>query len=508
MLLHRIKPKILNFNTAIQNLTKPVNNLAIVDYQKEDDYFDVDIKEIFMNNPDMLIKDDEYMEKSIVIPTTPGINDNWKSPGVPGIKSIVFYIDSSNNAVAIYKYSNAFAFLPISNNLIYAATVYITTSWTQGNIFSVTKNNIFNNSFFFDYSTTSILGQGVDPPNALSNKIYSIAKDASNNIYIGGTFYINDGTPNGIKGFAKWDIIQQKWVSLRGLNGIQFSILSGRAVYSIVVVDENQIYVGGYFDAIDENVPIASKASSFAKWNGINWETDLLTLTNAGGTFPANVYTMKRDGSFLYIGGYIDQAKAKFSATTINVYNIFRFNTVSYGISSLAGGTDGPVYAMDIAASIPNTPSKKCLYIGGSFVKVYQIKTTGGIQQNPFTVNNLARWNIEAQGTVYPVNKWTQIQYSTKADIGDRNFLNNTNGNRGVVDTVYAIAVNPRNRNIVWIGGDFGKKTKTKSRASDFIARFDITKNFTTSLWTSVQYGVPTPPVGLGSTIAATSTAV
>lgn len=504
MLLHRIKPKILNLNTAIRNLTKPVSNhLAIVDYQIEDENVDIYSIENLINideNSVSSVEEDENMIKSMLKSTT-GFNVNWKPLQTIGIYAIAFYKDASNNTIAVYKYSNAYAFLPISDNTIYTATVFMNPSWTQGNIFSVTKNDIFNNTVFFNSNTRGVIGQGVDPPNNVvneainnnTNKIYTIAIDSSNNIYIGGSFYINDGTPDGIKGFAKWDIIEQKWSALRGSNGIKFNLQSTGVVYSIVVVNQNDIYVGGYFSYIDENNPNSSLASSFARWNGINWDTTLLSLTNLDGS-PANVYVMKRDGGFLYIGGSIYQAK-RGTGQTIRVYNVFRYNTTTPGISTLRGGTSGPVYAMDINTAA----ASKCLYIGGDFASVFRSTTASGAPSNSLVVNNLVRWNIVGQGTLYPVNQWSRIQYSTAANISDTTVKNRINGNVGVPDTVYAIAVNPTNRNIVWVGGvfqSFSGINKTVCRASRFISYFNINNNFKISLWTVVKFGLPTTPVG------------
>lgn len=506
MLLHRTKPntKLFILNKFIQSISKPVNNnLAVINYEKEDENGDINIIENDENNYDnnyeiydeiydVSIEENDLMTRSMAR----NIFIQWKPLNNPGIFSIVFYIDSSNNAVPVYKYSNAYAFLPISNNLIYAASIFMETNiaYSQGNIFSVTKGDVFNDDFQFDLKTRGVVGQGVDPPNNAvglginnnSNKIYAIARDPSNNIYIGGSFYINDGTLNGIKGFAKWDIIQEKWSSVG--DGITFNLQSGGAVYSIVVINQNNIYVGGYFSYLDENNPQGSQASSFARWNGVNWERNLLSLTDIGGN-PASVYAMKRDGNNLYIGGLIRNAKTS-TSSTLRVNNILRFNINTITFSALIGGVNGPVYAMDIK---PN----RALYIGGAFLSV----NTAG--RDPPTrslqVNNIARWNIATEiisGRTYLANTWSVIQYSTNPNITDPTVRpsQRPNGNRGVPNTVYAIAANPNNRNIIYIGGIFVTTTgtnRTLSRASNYISYFNITRNFTTSLWAVVKYGAP-----------------
>lgn len=515
MLLHRIKPKIFYLNTAIRNITKPKDNvMAIVDYQKEtgSDTFDSINYEKNSNNDqnneeyyDISSEIDEFDTKSINVRS---FNPNWKTLNNPGIYSIVFKTDASGDEIPIYKYGNAFAFLPLSNELIYAATIYmqINQAYSQGNIFSVTKENITNATFVFNSQTRNIVGQGVDPPNNINftinsnvNKIYAIAKDEANNIYIGGSFFINnnDGTSTGIRGFAKWapaptleEPDRWKWSSVGN-----FNLQSGGTVYSIVVIDQNNIYVGGYFGFIDDNDHIGSKSSSFAKWDGYVWHRQLLTLTDSAGN-PASVYAMKHDAQYIYIGGDIYQAKTTGSFIRLN--NILRFDheNISFELLGRAtrNGTSGPVYAMDIQ---PGT----ALYVGGNFISVTDASGN-------YTVNRLARWNIKKEtigGRDYNANRWSIIQRSTSANITTTQFpgivTNRTNGNRGVPSVIYTIAVN---KNIVWIGGSFqeivttkrvnniNQKTTTVSWASKFVSSFDINNNYKTTLWTARSFNTPT----------------
>lgn len=500
MLLHRNNHIFLNFNRSIQSISKTVNNdLAIVNYKKQEQIFDINIIDNESNDENILeniisIEDDEIMKKNMAR----SFILDWKPLQTPSIYAISFYIDSLNRAVPVYKYGNIFALLPISDSVIYAGTMYMSivstgtsitagpaANYTQGNIFSVTRNNIFDLSFQFNSDTTGVVGQGVNLPNTSNNKIYAIARDASNNIYIGGSFYIDDGTINGIKGFAKWDVTQQKWFSVGNFQpgGVVFNLPSGAYVYSIVVKNQNEIYVGGYFSYIDVNNPTGSAALSFAKWDGFNWNRNLLFLTDGSSPpNPASVYAMKLDGNNLYIGGSIFNAKTS-TSTTIRINNILRFNIINNGFSSLIGGLNGVVYAMDVKPG-------RALYIGGKFSSVYTAGRDPPTASS--TVNNLARWNIATEiigGRTYTKNKWSVIQYSRSPNINTNiPITNKTNGNRGVTNDVYAIAVNPKNRNIIYVGGLFERTKTTISRAGNIISYFNITKNYTTTLWKQVNY--------------------
>jgi hypothetical protein len=467
MLLHEI----INKNKIILNILKDkklarnnsynfllINDDKININEDEDEYnndtmndLDYDKQEINKNyedniDPEILLDEEYLLQTRSIVRNISGNQPFWKPISQPAIYAINFFVNASGNAVAIYRYGTAFSFLSVSASLIYTGTCnYIgnnaRSGYPIGNIYSGNQtaiknfNAIGNTQNSFQYG--NILGSGV----AFGGTIYAIAQDNNGNIYIGGNFLIEvppiGGIPQqGIGGLAKWN--GTSWSAIGNPSTNTFFLNGRSAVYSIVI-DGTNIYVGGYFNYInDTEQTLANKAASFAVWNGAFWSNGDIGVYddfNASGS----IYAMKKYKNLLFIGGTISKVGTVSSSpifTLLNCRNIFQLNIpISGGIGRVNGGLSSSVYSIDV-----DTAGN--LYIGGSFVAAYQ---TTSITSN-ISAFKIVRSTLNTNGT----RRWQALITRVTINRVTRSF----NG-VGIKGAVYAVAINPKKTNEIWIGGTF-----------------------------------------------------
>jgi hypothetical protein len=347
------------------------------------------------------------------------------SPGggrYPGIWAIEFIPATST---AIYRYGNAYTFLPISSSLVYTGTV---NTGVPGYVFS----NIFQgtSSQVTGYTTGygELVGQSENDINPIrfNGIIYTIVRDPSNsnNIYFGGNFFIGNGVDVDIRCLAKWDRVTNTWSKVNDF----FIPNPNESVYSIEIVD-SIIYVGGDFTQV-QTPSYTINVSSF-----VAWDSQLNIWTNGPGGIelynsserPGAIYTMKASRGFLYIGGDIFKIKVG-GNDILDINNIFRLNANRFSNwlnpDRLGRGVSNKVYAID-------SDSAGNIYVGGSFGTAYN-------RTSDLRVNFIARWNYNSN---FSRSTWLQIKQGRSTI--------------GVNNDVYAIAVTPTNRNVIWFGGLF-----------------------------------------------------
>ena len=208
--------------------------------------------------------------------------------------------------------------------------------------------------------------------NGIRGTVYAIAVSNTGDLYVGGAFTgINDDLT--IQNFARWD--GSSWSALGGVDG----------EVDVITVDDTNVYIGGYFTEAG-----GSSANCIALWNGSSWSALGSGVNNA-------VRSIAIDGSNVYVGGDFSTAGGN-SATFIALWNGSNWST-------LGSGVDNTVYAIAISGSN--------VYAGGYFT------TAGGN-----SANYIAQWNGSSWSTL----------------------------GSGVNSTVHAIAISGSN---VYVGGDF-----------------------------------------------------
>jgi len=128
------------------------------------------------------------------------------------------------------------------------------------------------------------------------------------------------------------------WISMGGIPGVEGS------VYAAAVDGSGNLYIGGYFVAVGDNIV----GNVIAKWNGSSWSA---LGSGIGGGVSHAVYALAVSGSDLYAGGDFTTAGG------IAATNIAKWNGTNW--SALGSGLDGYVYAMAVSGND--------LYVGGNF---------------------------------------------------------------------------------------------------------------------------------------------
>lgn len=126
-----------------------------------------------------------------------------------------------------------------------------------------------------------------------------------------------------------------------------FSVQGFNSTVSDLVTRSNAVFATGRFTRIGTN-----KVRRVAKWNGRKW-TDVGGGIGMTGEFGS---ALALSGSNVYVGGYFSTARQT-NGTSIPVRNIARWNGIRW--SDMAGGVNGPVYAL---AAIGSN-----VYAGGQF---------------------------------------------------------------------------------------------------------------------------------------------
>lgn len=138
-------------------------------------------------------------------------------------------------------------------------------------------------------------------PNIISGNYNPLSLLVDGNyLYVGGNIYTSDGS---ISGIGRWD--GTSWSSLgsgllKGVNGW---------VYSIAKDNSGNIYVGGQFTMAGDT---AIKANRIAIWDGTNWSTLGSGVSGKiGSSLDTRVSALQVAGSKIYIGGTFTEAGNK-----------------------------------------------------------------------------------------------------------------------------------------------------------------------------------------------------
>jgi len=227
--------------------------------------------------------------------------------------------------------------LAVYNNELYAFGIYGDTIYNNGSIAKwngVSWSSLPGSNYFYGYVSDNINFQ---------NELIVVGSFSS----IGGTSAYN---------IAKY-------------NGTSWSTVGGGTNYitNILTVNNNDLYVGGYFTMVGGNIP----ASCIAKWNGSSWSAvgNGLGGTDHAGGLPA-VHGLAFYDNNLYAGGQFNVVGTGTGSDLAAWDGNDWHNVGTYG-----GGSCGGVYALGVF--------DEDLWVAGLF------DTAGNI-----SANNIARLTI------------------------------------------------------------------------------------------------------------------
>ena len=190
----------------------------------------------------------------------------------------------------------------------------------------------------------------------LNGSVNALTKDASGNLYAGGTFTSTvGGAPNTLNYIAKWDGLA--WSPLGfGLNG---------TVNALTMDAGGNLIAGGSFTSTWSAGTTIATLKYIAKWDGLAW-------SNLGAGLNGFVNALTKDASGkLFAGG---QFTADGNVVT-SLNRIAKWDGLTW--SPLGFGLNGTVNALTMDAT-------GNLYAGGSFTS-----TVGGAANS---LNRIAKW--------------------------------------------------------------------------------------------------------------------
>ncbi|MCL4840158.1 MAG: hypothetical protein KJ058_19590, partial [Thermoanaerobaculia bacterium] len=322
---------------------------------------------------------------------------------------------------------------------------------------------------------------------SLNNNVNAIAVSGSS-VYVGGDFTnVNNGGTvlNEADYIAKWD--GTNWSAL-GSDGAGGSSLSPYSEVNAIAVSGSDVYVGGWFESVNNRGTVLNEADNIAKWDGTDWSA--LGSNGAGeGSLNNDVYAIAVSGSDLYVGGdFYDVNNGGAVLTAAD--KIAKWDGTDWSALSSNGAGNGSLNDAVYAIVVSGTD----LYVGGDFEDV----NNGGTVLNE--ADNIAKWDgtnwsalgsngagdgslnfrvnaIAVSGTDLYVGGYFYNVNNGGAALNASNFTRWDGANWHAIsppfqgalnDTVYAIAINGTD---VYVGGAFTNANGIAS--ADYIAKWD-----------------------------------
>ena len=203
----------------------------------------------------------------------------------------------------------------------------------------------------------------IDSSNGVNALVWTIAFRGTE-MYVGGGFTkFGDGTL--VNHIAKWDGSNWSTLPSGSSNGVSVS----GAVLTLAVVNDSDVYVGGFFSSLGDG----TSAHNIAKWNGSSWSA-LPTPSNLSNGVNSEVNSIIVSGSNIYVGGFFTQYGNNDLLGVIPSLNyIARWDGSNW--SQLGDGVNNAVDAIAINGND--------LYAVGKFTKL----------GNNTLANHIAKWN-------------------------------------------------------------------------------------------------------------------
>jgi hypothetical protein len=210
-------------------------------------------------------------------------------------------------------------------------------------------------------------GFGVGIGNNNDFDVLAVAVSGSD-VYVGGYFSVEGGGPGN--SIAKWN--GSTWSALGG--GVSLSTLDYDPRVNVIVVNGNDVYVGGMFDSAG-----GTSANNIAKWNGSSWSALGTGVSSVNDV--ASVTAIAVSGNEIYVAGEFEMAGG------VSANNIAKWNDSSW--SALGSGTDGRIEALAVNGSE--------LCAGGFF------SIAGGVSANKIAKWNGSNWSALGSGVSHPL---------------------------------------------------------------------------------------------------------
>lgn len=327
-----------------------------------------------------------------------------------------------------------------------AIVVMGTDVFVGGNFTDVSDrfgNNIPEADFIAKWDGTdwSAIGGNGYGDGALTSSVYALAVDGPD-LYLGGSFYGFYDTSGGYhpegRSVLKWDGTQ---FSALGDDGASGSSLNGQ-VNALAVKDGN-VYVGGYFQDVNNFGSPLPEADYVAMWDGSNWNA-LGSDGLGNGAISNQVHALELVGSELYVGGAFIDAGGIPEADFLARWDGANWQAVG-GNGAGNGSLDYTVYALDSYGWD--------LYVGGEFTDVNNFGTP--IQE----ADLIAKWDG---------SNWSALGHN---GAGNGAFS-------GTSGSIWAVAVNGPDVYVGGIFGDYGDVVDVDGSpvpTADFLAKWDGT---------------------------------
>jgi membrane protein implicated in regulation of membrane protease activity len=290
----------------------------------------------------------------------------------------------------------------------------------------------------WDGASWSALGSDGAGDGALNDGVYALAVNGAD-LYVGGYFdnVNNNGTIlASADRIARWD--GTNWHALSG-DGSGNGSLNGE-VDALGIDGDGNLYVGGTFYDVNNAGNILASADYIAVWDGSNWAA--LGSNGAGdGSLNNAVNALVVSGTDLYVGGEFDNVNNGGTVLGAGDY-VVKWDGSNWSALGNNAGGDGSLNGSVYALAISGTD----LYVGGYFYNVNNSGTVLG------AADYIAKWDG---------SNWSALGSNGGGD-GSRN------------SDVYAFAVSGTN---LYVGGWFMdvNDNGTVLDAADYISRWDGT---------------------------------
>ncbi|GER80367.1 conserved hypothetical protein [Candidatus Denitrolinea symbiosum] len=234
---------------------------------------------------------------------------------------------------------------------------------------------------------------------SLNNSVYAIAVSGTD-IYAGGWFenVNNGGTALSAADYiAKWD--GTNWSAL-GSDGAGGGSLPPASGVKAIVISGANVYVGGWFENVNNGGTPLNAADYIAKWDGTNWSA-LGSDGAGGGSLNSEVYVIAVGPGALYAGG--DFANVNNNGAVL-----------PYADRVAAYGIDDPA---PFVASITRANANPTSALSANFTVTFSEDVTG-VDQSDFTLTKTGNLSGFSVASVTPADART---YTVAVTVGSGN---------------------------------------------------------------------------------------
>jgi len=323
------------------------------------------------------------------------------------------------------------------------------------------------------------------------------------NVYVGGSFtdVNNHGTVLTAADYiAKWDGTNWSALGNNGSGDGAIPHMLGNCQVNSIVVNGNDVFIGGLFTEINNHGHVLSEAKYVARWDGTNWSALGNGGAGQGSIGCCSVSSIATDGSNLYVGGNFSNVN-NYGTSLTAADGIAMWDGANWSALGSDGAGDGSLgcWVDDIAVSGND------LFVAGCFKDVNNHGVTltaadyvakwdcanwsalgsNGSGDGSFKFGSVVDSIVVNSGNVYVAGAFTDVDnagtvlaaadYVAKWDGANWSALGSDGAGSGSLNNkVNAIAVSGNN---VYVGGLFldVNNAGTVLTAADRIAKWDGT---------------------------------